>query len=389
MEKDLRNFENLTLLGDPFHRLGRRLGLVGEGGGTLRVGLVLGLVPWVVLVALAFFQGATQQLFSLASIGAHVRLLLVIPLIFLSESLVVPQWRIFVQQVVRSGVVPEGELTSLGDTVSRVIRLRDSWLAETVCLLVALLIPMLVPWVGLVDTVAARASSQTTTGGALVGWWFVFVCLPLFRFLLLRWFWRLGLWVYFVWRLERLELRLVPTHPDGVGGLGYLETVQAQFVPLILAFSVLQAAVVADGVARGVVILDSLFPSLAWILLLDAILFLGPLFLFTPKLWACRMRGLNDYAILASDYVTAFEKKWLDPATDRPEETLVGTADLQSLADLASSVQIVQGMRWAPASLRLIGTFASAALLPVLPLFLLQYPAGDLVKRLFMGLLGL
>jgi hypothetical protein len=212
--------------------------------------------------------------------------------------------------------------------------------------------------------------------------------LALFRFLMFRWLWRLGLWWYFLWRVGRLDLDLVPTHPDGAAGLGYLEVVHAHFTPLILALSAVSSAMVADGIATGVTTIEGMSPSIAWILILDAVLFVGPLFLFTPKLWACRRKGLRDYMELASHYVTGFDRKWLNPGAP-PEEGLLGAADIQSLADLSVSISVVRGMRWAPVSLRLFAALAASATLPVLPLLLLHYPAGDLLKRLITSLVGL
>jgi hypothetical protein len=390
MMEDREYLGSFSLLGGPLHELGTRLGLVRRGTNTVPLGLALGLVPWVVLLVLAVLQGFTHHLFSLSAIGAHLRLLVVIPLFFLCESWFDPQSKAFVSLLVRSGVVPEGELPALKSAIARTHGLKDSWLAEGIVFLVALLLPWIASHWGGVDTVVSRASSLVVIDGALgwVSWWFLMVCLVLFRFLMFRWLWRLGLWGYFLWRLARMDLELVPTHPDGVAGLGYLEVVHAHFTPLILALSVIPSAMVADGIASGAITIEAMTPSLAWILILDAVLFIGPLFLFTPKLWACRMKGLRDYTELAAHYVRDFDRKWLKQ--DSPKrEPLLGTPDLQSLADLASGVAIVRTMRWAPVSLRLIGTFVGAVLLPILPLLLIQYPAGELVQRLFTSLIGL
>jgi hypothetical protein len=390
MMEDRGGFESFSLLGGPLHKLGTRLGLVRRSTNTVPLGLALGFLPWVVLLVLAVLQGLTQDLFSLSAIGAHLRLLVSIPLFFLCESWLDPRWNAFVRMAVSSGVVPEEELPALRSAIARTHRLKDSWLAEGILLLVAFLLPWMAVQGGGVDTVVSRASSLAVTDGALgwVNWWFLMVCLGLFRFLMFRWLWRIGLWCYFLWRVARLDLDLVPTHPDGVAGLGYLEVVQVHFTPLIVALSVIPSAMVADGIASGAMTIEAMTPSLAWILILDLALFAGPLFLFTPKLWACRMKGLRDYMELAAHYVTAFDRKWLDPKAP-PGEPLLGTPDLQSLADLSGSVAIVRTMRWAPVSLRLFATFVGAALLPIMPLLLIQYPAGDLVRRLVTSLIGL
>jgi len=133
---------------------------------------------------------------------------------------------------------------------------------------------------------------------------------------------------------------------------------------------------------------EAVYLVIALILVLDAVLFLGPLFVFAPKLWACRVKGLSDYMEFAARYVHGFDRKWLgdDPA---PVEVLLGTPDLQSLADLSNSIGIVRNMRWVPLSLRLVESLAISALLPIVPLLLFKYPVADLARNFFARLTGL
>ncbi len=388
MTEERGSFEHFSLLGGPLHRLGSRLGLVRRGTNTLPLGLMLGILPWAVLVALAVVDGVADQLFSPAVIGWHVRLLVAIPLFFLCESLLDPQLRAFVGLAVRSGVVPEEELPALESAIASTGRRKNSWLAEGICLMAAVLLPVVAFQLNLGGGSATEALSQSAAVTPLVGWWYGVVCLPLFRFLMFRWLWRLGLWWYFLWRMARMNLHLVPTHPCGAAGLGYLEVVQGHFAPLVVALSAVVSAIGAEGLIAGTVTLEGMTPAFVWLLFLDAALFLGPLFLFTPKLGTRRMKGLSDYTVLANNYVTAFERKWID-ANGSPGEPLLGTADLQSLADLSASFSNVRNMRWAPVSLRLLGMLLAAALGPMLPLVFLQYPAGELAKKLFLGLVGL
>jgi hypothetical protein len=86
--------------------------------------------------------------------------------------------------------------------------------------------------------------------------------------------------------------------------------------------------------------------------------------------------------------VNEFERKWLgaDPA---PGEPLLGTADIQSLADLSNSVSIVRDMRLVPVSPSMLMYLAVAALLPLLPLVLFKYPLADLLAKFFGRLAGL
>jgi hypothetical protein len=188
--------------------------------------------------------------------------------------------------------------------------------------------------------------------------------------------------------VSRLDLRLVPTHPDRAGGLGYLELVHTEFIPLVLAISAAQSASLAHDIASGRLTFDSIYPGVAFVLLTDAVLFLGPLFIFSRKLWVCRVKGLSDYGAFAERYVNEFDRKWLgaDPA---PGEPLLGTSDIQSLADLSNSVSIVRDMRLVPISPGILTYLAVAALLPLLPLVLFKYPLSDLLAKFFDRLSGL
>lgn len=379
--------EEFSLLGGPLHRLGRRVGLI-RGGNPVALGLALGAFLWTVLVALAWSEGIAGQVFALEAIGGHVRLLIVIPLFFFCERWWDPRAGEFVREAVRSGLVPESSVPALESEVRRTSRWKDSWLGDAICLLAAVLLSWLAaPWLQGHGTTAAfdpgRAAEQMT----LAGGWYWLVCLPLFRFLILRWLWRLGLWSCFLWRLSRLELALVPTHPDRMGGLSILEVVHTAFAPLAVAISAVQSAAFAEEISAGTMTWAAVYPAFALILTLDAVLFLGPLFLFSPKLIASRVQGLSRYMELAARYVSAFDRKWL--RADGDGEPLLGTPDLQSLADLSASVGIVRDMRTVPASRRLLLVIAAAALLPMLPLLLLRYPVADLAEMLMRRMAGL
>jgi len=76
----------IFLLGGPQHQLGCRLGLVRGRTNTVLLGLVLGLLPWLVLWLLALIDGIGDALFSVKAIGGHVRLLVAILLFFVCDT---------------------------------------------------------------------------------------------------------------------------------------------------------------------------------------------------------------------------------------------------------------------------------------------------------------
>ena len=110
-----------------------------------------------------------------------------------------------------------------------------------------------------------------------------------------------------------------------------------------------------------------------------------PLLVFAPQLAAARRRGMAEYGTLAERYVREFDAKWLRGAT-APDEPLVGSADIQSLADLSNSVEVVRSMSTVPVGRDAIVRTAIATLVPLLPLLLTIMPLEELLKKL-LGLL--
>lgn len=117
------------------------------------------------------------------------------------------------------------------------------------------------------------------------------------------------------------------------------------------------------------------------VLLFVELMFLGPLMFFTPILVRTRLDWLRDYGLLVTRYNRAFHEKWMmgQSATDEP---LLGSADIQSLADLGSSFEYLRGMKVVPFSLRVIIHLGLMTSLPCLPLILLVVPVGRILELL-------
>ena len=252
-------------------------------------------------------KAGPDRLFELSVIGGHARLLLVIPLFFVCESWVAPRMTAFVATIASNGVVPPacdagagcrgGAHQSAGRT--------PGGLTPCACWRPS-------RW----QVTGSRLQTRTAKPApdpprtALAALVYFLVGVTLFRFLLFRWALKLALWSWFLWRVSRLDLRLIPGHPDRAGGLGSLEGVHERFTPLVAALSVLECASLAESISTGTLAVTAVYPWLAMVLLLDGVLFLGPLLVFTDKLWAARTKGLGLYMDLAARYVTEFEAKW-------------------------------------------------------------------------------
>ena len=370
---------DFSLLGGPLHRIGCILGLIRGGINSVPLGLAIGGVLWTVALVLTLIEGTSGQFFSWAALGGHVRILVAIPLFFMSEAPLDARMATFVQGLVRTKIVPEASLADLQSVIERSARWRDSWLPEIICLLVAVLQSM--------TTLPLPYVPEFAGAGTLAGNWYAIVCLTIFRFLILRWLWRIFLWCHFLWRVMRLDLHLVPIHPDGAAGLGYLEIVHTMFLPLVFAVSAVLAASFATDMLAGRMTFEAIFLAIPVILAVDTALFLGPLLIVAPRLAACRRQAMKNYMEFAAGYVNEFEQKWLGGSP--PTQTLLGTPDLQSLADLANSVNIARNMRSVPISKRLVTMLLIVALVPMAPLLLLKYPIVELIVRIVRKLSGL
>jgi hypothetical protein len=375
---------SFSLLGGPLHQIGRRLGLV-RGTNTVRLGLVLGIGLWLVVVALALIGGSTDRVFQMSVVAGHVRLLLVIPLFFMCESWVDPRMTAWVAMIASTGVVPPGATAALDAEIARANRRANAWWPEAAWLLIAIALEIARTRLATYGTTEVEDPTRTSLAALM----YFRVGVTLFRFLLFRWVWKLALWSWFLWRVSRLNLHLIPGHVDRAGGLGTLEGVHERFTPLIAAHSILECAALAESIATGTTAAGAIvYPWMAMVLLVDGVVFIGPLLVFTDKLWASRTKAVGQYMTFAADYATRFEAKWIGGRA--PEGApLLGIGDVQSFAALDNTVSIVKGMRWITVAPRLLTMMALAAIVPFSPLLLFQYPIADLAQTLLSKLIGL
>jgi hypothetical protein len=231
-----------------------------------------------------------------------------------------------------------------------------------------------------VDTWYATSSA----GGAKLspaGMWYSYVSLPLFQFLLIRWYFRLFILARFLWQLSRIGLTLFPTHPDLLGGLGFIPRTVYAFSVLLIAHGILLAAQVANRIFfLGESLIDFKFEIAAVLLFLLCLVF-GPLLVFVPQLAQAKHRGLREYGTLAERYAREFDHKWLRGGAPR-DEPLVGSGDVQSLADMGGSFEIIRNMHVVPVTRDALLHLTAVVLAPMLPLLLSLMPVEELLKKL-------
>jgi hypothetical protein len=207
----------------------------------------------------------------------------------------------------------------------------------------------------------------------------------MFQFLIYRALWRWAIWVQLLWRVSRLRLRPTATHPDLAGGLEFLSWPSIGFAYVVSALSATQAGVWADQVLHAGVKVTELKSEAAVFIVASVALALAPLLVVAPKLWRCKIEGQHEYGSLAADYTRLFQSRWIDR---RDRDDVLGSADIQSLADLANGYSVVDRMRLVPFSPRTVITIAAAALVPLIPVALLGVPLSQLLRKLGGAFIG-
>jgi hypothetical protein len=267
--------------------------------------------------------------------------------------------------------------------VGSAMRLRNSIAAEV--LLIALVYVVGVGYVWRTQmALDVPTWYGTTVDGRLqpsiAGWWLGCVSLPIVQFLLLRWYFRLFVWARFLWQVSRLDLALVPTHPDRAGGLGFLAQVGYAFAPLLLSQGVVLSGTIASRIFYAGARLPEFRLEIIGLAALLVFVVLAPTMVFAPKLAAAKRTGLREYGTLAQRYVREFDQKWLRDGAPA-DEPLVGSGDIQSLADLGNSFEVVKGMRFVPFTLQTVFQLAVVTVSPVVPLLLTMVSLEDLVVQ--------
>jgi hypothetical protein len=377
------------VLGGPVFQLLLRSHLTDDALGlTYRRIIVISSFCWLPLLALSALEGnslgQTVKVPFLLDVEVYTRFLLAIPFLISAELVVHRRMRFLAKQFIERNLIPENAMTRLDSAITSVFRLRNSVLAEVLLFAFVYVVGILVVWRHniAIDTATWYATpSADGTKFTLAGTWFSYVSLPIFQFLLCRWYYRMFIWTRFLWQVSRIDLGLVPTHPDSVGGLGFLSNVVYAFIPLLVAHGALLAGVLGNRIFYvGAKLPDFMIEILVLVVFLICVV-LGPLLVFAPQLAQARRQGLREYGTLAERYVQEFDAKWLRGGAPADEQ-LVGSGDIQSLADLANTFQVVQKMRITPFTKDTIVQLAAATVAPIAPLLLTMMPFEELLKKL-------
>src|SRR5215510_9466914 len=378
--------------GGPSYRIQQTLGLIPRRGlGVPRRVLLFVLLTWAPIMVWAIvtrrlFPGvATEPL--LQHFGVHVRCLVAIPLFIAAEAVVEAISQRIFPYFVTSGLVTETVESRFVAILRQAARLRDSWLAWGV--LAALAVLLAWRFTGADDALYTDAVSwavSSETGRLQLGfggWWFLFVVRPVFTFFLLHWLWRLCIVAVVSWRIAHLDLRLVPTHPDGAGGLGFLERAPFASSPIVLAISAVIASHWAHQILYHQADISALNLPLGIFVAALLVIFLGPFLLFSRPLRQLKRRSLLAYGTLVGEHGWLVQKRWIlgEPVEDKG---LLEAPELGPVADTITMYEAVKRIKPVPLGKQSLLAIIVPALLPMILVFAIKVP----VKETLLKLLG-
>jgi hypothetical protein len=208
----------------------------------------------------------------------HARFLLAVPLLLVTESLLGPRLAHAAEHFVTSRLVTEEDYQGLMQLSKR----------------------------GFGGVTPRRTESGISLTSA--GSWFILICVPLFQFLTLRWVYRQFLWGQFLWRMSRLNLQLIPTHPDEAGGVAFVGEVQRFFGIILFAYSTAVAGVLVNEIIYDHIPLQHFAASIAAFVVISVAIVLAPLLVFTKPLLKAKISELYKTAHWLRNILSHFIK---------------------------------------------------------------------------------
>ena len=376
------------VLGGPLYQLLLRAGLIQPSMGLVhRRILTAAIITWLPLAILTTLSSGPEGEGSvpfLLDLDVHVRLLISLPLLIGAELIVHRRMRTLVGQFLERGLIAAEDEPRFEAMAARAMKLRNSVVAEVLLLVISFIAGYGV-W-------RAHATLKVASWYAIpvdglielnrAGYWYAFFCLPICRFILLRWYFRLLIWYMFLWRVSRLRLKLNALHPDRAGGLSFLANTVDAFAPVLIAQTTLLSGLIGNQIWHGGAKLPEYKLEIVGFVAFLMLVVLCPLMFFALQMIETRLAALREFGILASRYAAEFRQKWLQVGK-APDEALLGTGDIQSLADLGNSYEVVRTMRPLPFDRGAVIRLAIMIALPLLPLILTMIPLDELLDRLF------
>jgi hypothetical protein len=347
--------------------------------------VLFGLIAWVPLVLLSAIQGlairADARESMLLDFAAHARYLIALPILVFAEGVSLPGLASVARHFDEAGLIPAAHRPRYDRLLNSTRRLLASTTTDLGILFLAYAAALFLSSALYPRNVSTWVAPLSGSSQALswAGWWRTLVSQPLYLVLMIGWVWRVVVWARFLRGVSRLDLRLIPAHPDLAAGLGFTALSLRAFLLLAFALSVPTAGMVAQEILHAGRGLLTFKYVIVGVLTFELVLFIGPLFLLGPALLRARTRGILQYGVLAEAVGRQFEGRWLQSSGGVTTEALAAP-DFSATTDLYSITANVHQMRLVPFALNQVVPLVIAGLLPFVPVVLVALPLEELLK---------
>jgi hypothetical protein len=380
--EDTRLTDLSLIRGGPFYRFQEWTRLIHPNQWDLQRRLTFALaIGWVplFLITVLFNSGALMSF--LKDYRIHSRMLIAVPVLLLGQTLMDSRFRAIVEHIRKAHLLADGDGARLDDFIATLRRLRNSVLPELLILFLVV-VHTSISAQKLVD-----ASPWLATGNATVfhltpaGWYAVLVSASIFQFLLGLSLWKWLLWSLFAFRLSRLDLKLIPTHSDEHGGLGFLSLTPVAFAPISFATTAVIAATWRHEILLNHAhLIDYKLPGIALVVII-VLLALLPLLFFVPRLAALRRAGILEYSILGQIQTTQFHEKWITQGSGRESQVLT-TMESSNVIDYSQTYDRVKRLIPIPVDVGTLIPLAATIAIPALPMIFAEIPVAVVLREL-------
>ncbi len=372
--------------GGPVHRLLLALKIDKEPKpAMLRKILFFSLLSWIPLLILSLLESSAfnpeLKVSLLSDVVVWSRFFVAFPMVFIAEGIIREHTGNSLVHFLKTGIIAENNIADYESLLVRLNRINKSKTITTL-ILIASYAAVLIFWRN-ADKENFLVTWLFNGNGkiSIPGYWYYLVSAPLFQFFLYRLLWKFILWAIFLYNISKMNLNLYPTNPDMSAGLRFLGVAQIFFGMIGLAQSCVAAAEVAKWATMTNSPLSDYYFTIALNILISAFVFFLPMLLFFKKLSSVKLKGLMDYGVLASKYIKLYDDRWVK-GLNPDNEQLLGTGDIQSLADLGNSYQVVENMKMIPMDLNQIVKLILLIAVPFLPLITFVIPLSEIAKIL-------
>lgn len=359
-----------------------------KGLGVMRRALFFALFCWLPIAIWAWMQNRLIDTSTgeplMAHFGIHVRCLIAIPLLILAEAPASTVIGRILQQFPKSGLVPAERMDQYQADILRTSKLRDNSLPWVLVLAFSLV------WLaGSPADMYSHELSWASVNGSMGfgGWWFKYVVRTVFIFLVIGWIWRILLLTQLFWRIAHLDLALVATHPDRMGGLGFLQSVPKAFSLVTFAIAAVLASRWAhDSLYHQVALANFKMPLLVFVLIWSLLLLL-PALVFGAKMRSCRRQALSEYRALTAMHARLLHERWVKRGGDQAAHPMLEANELGASADVGTIFQAVEHMRTLPVGKVALLGIVLPVVVPMVLVAMTQFPLKDILMALMKTLM--